>query len=54
MIRVIHVTVSRQGGSEYQLDTPDSAMIGTWLKSLFDSWQGPAPSIPTRFTVEIS
>lgn len=54
MNQIICVVVTGPGDKRYRLDTPDPAMIGTWLKSLFDSWQGPRPQIPTRFTVEIS
>lgn len=51
---MICVEVTAPGGRTYRLDTPDPELIGTWLKALFDSWNGPRPAIPTRFVVEIS
>lgn len=50
----MRVVVTGPNGDRYQLDTPDPALIGVWLKALFDEWQGPRPRIPTTFMIEVS
>lgn len=50
-VRLIH-----PGGQEWRIDTPDSTLVGTWLKGIFDSFPAPVPShysIPVQLTIEI-
>jgi hypothetical protein len=54
MTRVIRVVLEAPDGNVYRLDTPDPALIGQWLKELFDAMAGPAPHLPTTFKVTIS
>ena len=43
-------------GSEqaWQLDTPDPSLVGTWLKSIFDDYQGTPYYYPVEFTLKVS
>lgn len=45
------------GDQSYHLDTPDPALIGIWLKTIFDLTQRPRPGtapIPITFTITIA
>jgi hypothetical protein len=51
----LSISLTLPNGEERRLDTPDSALIGLWLKSQFDSYrirQG-GTRIPLQFTIRI-
>lgn len=42
------------GSQEWWLDTPDPALVGPWLKAIFDSFgEFRDPIHPIEFTLEI-
>jgi hypothetical protein len=50
----VRVVLTSPTGDRYQLDTTEPELIGVWLKAWFDHWSGPAPRVPSTFTIEVS
>ena len=54
MIRVI---LRGPGDQTHQIDTPDPALIGAWLKAIFDKfatgYKGRPGPLPSQFTLEV-
>jgi hypothetical protein len=50
------VKVTLEGYDQYwQLDTPDPALVGPWMKAIFDSFPiDKSPRIPIEFRIRIT
>jgi hypothetical protein len=53
----MRVILKLDDGSERRIDTPDPALVGLWLKAIFDEmatgYRGRSGPVPTTFVLEV-